>query len=300
MTNVNVFWIFMLDYSKNWGIHRHSHDYYQLYYITSGKGIMEIEQQRITLFPGRSVLILPGLEHELFEIQEGVLRMIDVKFYIQDDLLSNELGKIPCTLQMEEEFYTLLSRVRTEWKSALPFKKNMANILLEQCLYSLVRTFVKSEDSKFLFPQLHEKMERLDGLSRQIADYVQQHFCEGLSLDRMAKELTYNRNYLCKVFKQATDMTIVHYANYLRISKAVDMIRYTNEKMSDICESSGFRDIHYFSKVFKQITGHTPGELRNRQEYDMYTDILQHGRFVYRYYNGLNTDAESSKAGEPD
>ena len=63
------------------------------------------------------------------------------------------------------------------------------------------------------------------------------------------------------------------------------MIRYSNDKISNICECTGFHDIHYFSKMFKRITGHTPGELRNRQEYDMYTDIVQHGTFVYRYYH---------------
>lgn len=287
MTNADVFWIFMLDYAKNWGIRRHSHDYYQLYYITSGKGLLEIEGQRIALSQGLCVLIFPEEEHELFEIQEGVLRMIDVKFYLHDETLANELLNIPRTMQMDEEFYTLLSQVRTEWKSALPFKKSMANIL-EQCLYTLIRTFAKSEDSKFLFPQIQEKIEQLEGLPRQIANYVSRHCCAELSLDSMATKLTYNRNYLCKVFKQATDMTIIQYANYLRISKAVDMIRYTNEKMSDICEQTGFHDIHYFSKTFKRITGHTPGELRSRQEYDMYTDIVQHGKFIYRYYHDPN------------
>ena len=285
MTNVDVFWIFMLDYAKNWGIRRHSHDYYQLYYITSGKGTMEIEGKTILLSQGMCVLIFPCQEHELFEIQQGVLRMIDVKFYLHDDTLMNELAKIPSTMHMDEEFYTLLAQVRTEWKSSLPFKKSMANILLEQCLYMLIRAYVKSEDSRFLFPQVQEKIDQLDGLPFKIADYVRQHYCEELSLDKMATELTYNRNYLCKVFKQTTGMTIIHYANYLRTSKAVDMIRYSNDKISNICECTGFHDIHYFSKMFKRITGHTPGELRNRQEYDMYTDIVQHGTFVYRYYH---------------
>lgn len=164
----------------------------------------------------------------------------------------------------------------------------MADILLEQALYMLIRLHVKTEESKFLFSQMQINIKDLDGLPRIIADYVETHCFENLSLDSMAKELTYNRNYLCKVFKQATSITIIQYANYLRVAKAMELITYSDNKISEISEISGFHDVHYFSKVFKYITGHTPGELRNRQQYDMYTDVVEHGKFSYRYFEEGN------------
>lgn len=284
MANTDVFWIFMLDYAKDWGIRLHSHDFYQLYYITSGKGWMSIDGKRIFLFPQLCVLIRPGQEHELFKMQSGVLRMLDVKFYVHSAALNHELHNISQTQQLGAEFQELLASVRTEWKSTLPFKKRMADILLEQCLYTLIRAHVKAEESKSLFASVQIKTKDLSGLPLAIATYVETHCFDNFSLDTMAQELTYNRNYLCKVFKQATGSTIIGYVNYLRISKALDLIRYSNEKLSDICEQVGFHDIHYFSKVFKQITHHTPGELRNKQQHDMYTDVIEHGTFSYRYY----------------
>lgn len=285
MANADVFWIFMLDYTKGWGIRPHTHDFYQLYYITSGKGWMKLDGRKLLLSPKACVLIFPGQEHELFKMQSGVLRMIDVKFYVHDGALENELRGIAQTQQLTAEFQKLLADVRAEWKSALPFKKHMADILLEQCLYILIRTHIKAEESKFLFPETQAKTKDMSGLPAKIAAYVEEHCFDDISLDEMARELTYNRNYLCKVFKKASGITIIRYANYLRIAKAVDLICYSTEKISDICESVGFHDIHYFSKVFKQITNHTPGELRSRQQHDMYTDIVEHGRFSYRYYD---------------
>ncbi len=278
----------MLDYSKGWGIKPHAHEFYQLYYITSGEGDMSINGERIHLFPKLCVLIRPGQEHELFKMRTGTLRMIDVKFYVHDEQLSKELQKIRQTQELGSEFQEILASVRSEWKSTLPYKKNMADILLEQALYMLIRLHVKTEESKFLFSHMQINIKDLDGLPRIIADYVETHCFENLSLDSMAKELTYNRNYLCKVFKQATSITIIQYANYLRVAKAMELISYSDNKISEISEISGFHDVHYFSKVFKYITGHTPGELRNRQQYDMYTDVVEHGKFSYRYFEEGN------------
>lgn len=288
MANADVFWIFMLDYSKGWGIKPHTHEFYQLYYITSGEGDMSIEGERLHLFPKLCVLIRPGQKHELFKMRTGVLRMIDVKFYVHDEQLEKELQKIRQTQELGAEFQEILANVRTEWKSKLPFKKNMADILLEQALYMLIRVHAKEEESKFLFSRIEASIKDLGGLPSIIADYVAEHCFENLALDSMAKDLTYNRNYLCKVFKQATGITIIQYANYLRVSKAMELICYSDSKISDICEIAGFHDVHYFSKVFKRITGHTPGELRNRQQYDMYTDVVEHGKFSYRYFDPGN------------
>lgn len=83
----------MLDYSKGWGIKPHAHEFYQLYYITSGEGDMSINGEWIHLFPKLCVLIRPGQEHELFKMRAGTLRMIDVKFYVHDEQLAKELQK---------------------------------------------------------------------------------------------------------------------------------------------------------------------------------------------------------------
>lgn len=284
MANADVLWAFMLKYSKDWGIRAHTHDFYQLYYITSGEGWMSIENTHIHLLPKLCVLIRPDQEHELFKMQNGPLRMIDIKFYVHDAGLSEELEKLPQTQEMNQNFQELLSDIRSEWKLMLPFRKNMVDILMEQALYLLVRAHAKTERSNVIFSHILDHTKNLTGLPQTMAQYIRNRCFDHLSLDAMAKELTYNRNYLCKVFKQATGMTIIQYANYVRVERALELICYSDEKISTISEISGFHDVHYFAKVFKEITNHTPGELRNRQEYDMYTDVLEHGKFIYRYY----------------
>ena len=289
MTNTYLFWIFMLDYSKGWGIRRHTHEYYQLYYISYGEGSLLLGNETLNLSEGMTIIIYPNQVHELFRVREGVLRMIDVKFYLQDPELIEEICKIPQCTFMDRSLGELLITARDEWKSTRPFKQNLSNILLEQCLYSIIRTQAQIHDTRFSFRQPEIRLKNLSSLARNIALYVQKNCFEELSLDQMAEELNYNKNYLCKVFKQSTGITIINYANYLRISKSLELICYTSEKLNDIAELCGFSDVHYFARIFKKMTGHTPGEMRNQNEYNMYTDILKHGKFRYRYYEPIDS-----------
>ena len=44
-----------------------------------------------------------------------------------------------------------------------------------------------------------------------------------------------------------------------RISKARQLLSDGTSRISDVAEKCGFRDIYYFSRVFKKYTGTTPG-----------------------------------------
>lgn len=36
-SNIELVWTFMLDYTRGWGVRRHSHDYFQMYYCLEGE-----------------------------------------------------------------------------------------------------------------------------------------------------------------------------------------------------------------------------------------------------------------------
>ena len=99
-------------------------------------------------------------------------------------------------------------------------------------------------------------------------------------------------------FGAATDATISEYANFLRIRKAYDLIRYTDQKLSEIAASCAFSSIHYFSRVFRRYVGMSPSQVRDRDRSTLDTDIRLHGQFQYRYYSSLGQFAPDGKINE--
>ncbi|MEZ4510021.1 MAG: AraC family transcriptional regulator [Eubacteriales bacterium] len=86
---------------------------------------------------------------------------------------------------------------------------------------------------------------------------------ESISLDTVAQQrVNISPNYFSAMFSQEIGQTFVEYLTGKRISEAKRMLRQTEMRSSEIAYAVGFRDSHYFSFVFKKVTGSTPSEYR--------------------------------------
>lgn len=111
--------------------------------------------------------------------------------------------------------------------------------------------------------------ERLDTtLKKQnlepIRDYLDKHYTEKVSLDALADQFFISKFYLTRVFKEQFGVSINTYVLNLRITKAKQMLRFTDKKLEDIGYQCGLGAPHYFSRIFKQVEGITPSEFREK------------------------------------
>lgn len=285
--NVEVIWTFMLDYTKGWGVRRHSHDYLQMYFCLSGEGVFYLDGKDIPLKQDDCLIIHPNLEHELYPLRDGQFKVIDTKFYIHDQTLYQSIIDMPELLVLKDPaFRDLQESLRAEWSSNAPHSKDMSALLFHQALLLYLRQMTQTSVELPFYHELDQKSAQLTGIERRIADYLAAHYLEEVSLDQLADALCYSKNYLCKVFKAACGVTINEYGNFLRIRKSYDLVRNSNQKLSEIAISCGFSSIHYFSRVFRKYVGVPPSQVRDRDRDSLNTDIRLHGTFRYRYYVG--------------
>lgn len=290
MAHADVLWIKKLDYPVGWGIRGHSHDYRQLFFITDGQGYMQVVDVTFPIQTGSCILIKPHEHHRMPCTENGCVEMYDVKFRVSDEYLSSTLDRLsPCFQTNLEEILPLLKKVRQNWKdarrTAYPgrYEAAFAKVYFEEILYLLLQ--------EQLSPTLPDETDAISvlqhefpGVAGKIADYLEQHYTEEISLDSLSEYLAYNRNYLCNVFKTTTGHTIQNYVKLLRISKATDLICNSHRSLSEIAFRVGFKDIHHFNRVYKMVTGQTPGAIRSQAREDICSDVAEHGEFLYRYY----------------
>lgn len=79
-----------------------------------------------------------------------------------------------------------------------------------------------------------------------------------LSLTRLARELNVNSSYLSTLFKKETGKTVTDYITGRRISHAKQLLKNSRLQIQTVGQLCGFEDVHYFSKVFKRLTGVAP------------------------------------------
>ena len=88
----------------------------------------------------------------------------------------------------------------------------------------------------------------------------------GLKIDDISNEIGMSRSVLYNKVKAITGMTPVDFVRHIRIKKACEMLRKTDDTLTSIAFAVGFTDPKYFSKVFKKETGIVPTEYRNRTQ----------------------------------
>jgi two-component system response regulator YesN len=97
---------------------------------------------------------------------------------------------------------------------------------------------------------------------RHAMHYVRTHSASRISLEEISEAVSVSPNYLCRVFKRETGMTVKEWHHRCRVERAKDVLHDPTARMSDAADRSGFNDYKYFNRVFKRITGMTPGQYK--------------------------------------
>jgi two-component system response regulator YesN len=100
----------------------------------------------------------------------------------------------------------------------------------------------------------------------KVLNYIHQHYDEDLSLPMMAEEVSVSVSHFSTMFKEEVGMTFTEYLIAYRVEKAKEFLAITDMKVSEISNRLRYNNPQNFIRVFKKITGTTPGEYRTQQK----------------------------------
>jgi two-component system response regulator YesN len=83
---------------------------------------------------------------------------------------------------------------------------------------------------------------------------------DGINLDEIANILRITPEYLSSLFTREIRQTYSSYIKNYRIKKAQELLIQSELKTFEIAQKVGYPDAKYFSRVFREVTGLTPGE----------------------------------------
>lgn len=101
-------------------------------------------------------------------------------------------------------------------------------------------------------------------LAQAASEYIEAHYKEKFSLQKMAGALFVNGSYLLRAFRKYTGFTPLAYHNLVRCRRAGELLADPGKSVSEIGEEVGFVSSAHFSHVFRKTEGCTPTEYRLR------------------------------------
>lgn len=97
---------------------------------------------------------------------------------------------------------------------------------------------------------------------REAKDYINNHYNEPISLERLSDKVGFSTAYFSTMFKNEVGINFSEYLLNVRMEKAKELLKETKFSVFDICQKVGYSDIKYFTKRFIQYTSLKPNEYR--------------------------------------
>jgi AraC family transcriptional activator of pobA len=274
-------------------LHLHWHDYIEIIYMIKGHAVFYIGNESVSADPGDILFVNSGQFHSGYSIDDAdayyYALVFDKAFlssqypdpvhvrYIAPFLDGRALfpAKISCS-NLNHKFYkeTMESVIR-EFKQ----KGAAYEIAVKSYLYILTiavcRDFVKKESGK---QDNAAYKQNIAGI-KSLLSYIDNHYNENIALETAANIMNLSQYHFCKIFKKITGRTFVKFLNLYRISKAEELLRKTDLPVSVIAEETGFCNINYFDRIFKQYRKYPPTQYRQKASQETMPDSLTRQRF---------------------
>ncbi len=99
-------------------------------------------------------------------------------------------------------------------------------------------------------------------LADKILSYVYENFTENLTLRQVAAALGYEYHYFSGIFHKLFIMNFKEFINMCRFEAACEIISDPTKNLTEIAFQSGFGSVRSFNRIFKKMSGKSPGEYR--------------------------------------
>ncbi len=98
----------------------------------------------------------------------------------------------------------------------------------------------------------------------KVLRYIDAHYAEEVSLQRLAEIAYVHPVYLSRLFKEKMGMNFIDYLTKVRVENAERLLGNLALRIYDVSGLVGYDSPKHFSKVFREITGLTPKEYREK------------------------------------
>ncbi len=258
----------------------HTHNCFQLTFIFSGDGEVSIDDERFPVEPDSLLCISPESKHYFISVS-STIKTYNIKFHLSSHDLFSEMRHIPCrsvTTSTIHDTFIEIHRIGMEKK---PYFEEKCQLKVMTLLYELLtisrRETAGIENNCRIYTEKCAKIQ-------SILNYFYANYHRPITTEMISNESGYSYRHVSDMFHKEFGKSPVAYLEWLRIEKAMELIRNSDQGLKNIADMVGFHSIHYFTSVFKKQIGLPPGEWRTREQSGIGKELLLKDGFVNRLY----------------
>jgi AraC-like DNA-binding protein len=258
---------------KQFQMKLHTHMSYEIYYFHKGKCTYLIGDQIYVLAPG-DLILMHGLTLHCPNVDPDVEYSRSI-IHFDPSYVSSLIIHQPFTLNVLKPFQELrnhrfqlhgtekqqieaaILQLEQLYRNQDTISYHRFHVLFLDLLFRIYGYCQKPLEVKPEFPSIKEHHVQ------SIITFIEANFQEDIHLEELERSLHLSKFYLVKIFKEVTGITIFTYLYQRRINQAkVLFLLEKHKSVTEICYEIGFKHPAHFSRIFKQLVGHTPEKYR--------------------------------------
>jgi AraC-like DNA-binding protein len=134
--------------------------------------------------------------------------------------------------------------------------------ILGKGLFSAEETLSHVEAALARQPTLGRATQRL---IRKAMTCIHARFADPLTREEIADHVGISADYLTDCFRQELGVTPITYIRRYRIRQACELLRRTDQAITQIAMAVGFSDSSHFTRTFQREVGMTPRAYRDKK-----------------------------------
>ncbi|MFC6333213.1 helix-turn-helix domain-containing protein [Paenibacillus septentrionalis] len=251
--NPNLFHFVERKDMPDWKIaHRENH-FHELYFMLGGKTVFHVNGQKYIAQKDDIVYIPGGSVRQAYTVKDNPMHGFAINFHWLNDNHILLPFDIVMKNRMNNDILSYLKEIQY-----LQFNKTSFCTFKERALFMLLL-------NQLFHLYYYKTQTNIDPRIKKIVDYIHLHFAETVEIEMLADMANLHAVYLGKLFKDNTGFTIKAYLNRVRVNHAEQLLAGGKSSVSEVAEQCGFRDIFYFSKVFKKTKGYAPSVVTKKK-----------------------------------
>jgi AraC family transcriptional regulator len=236
---------------RHFRIPSHSHELHSFYVVLDG-ALTEFSRDAEWVIDGHSVVFTPAghVHHNAFHDDGGRCFLVEFTSPWIERFSASGVRFDQPRLVVASDVALLARRLYAQFRDPDPGWTLTVEGLALEILASFLR-------------ESHKRVA--DDLPRWLSharDLLQDHPTDRLSLAGIAAEVGVHPVHLARTFRKRFRCTLGEYQRRVRIERAARQLTTNELSLAEIALANGFVDQAHFTRVFKSLTGWSPGKYR--------------------------------------
>ena len=248
----------------------HTHHDIELIYILKGEGTIVIKNKHHFVQQGDAILINAFESHEILSSYEAITVII-IQFsnhFLKDyfhhlkNAVFHEVMLKKCL--SKEDYQLLIENILSLSKSYIEADKLFELICIQKLsniLYLLFQHLEIEELSDLEYSRRKKTNQRIN----RISTYIDENYMDQIRLQDIAEQEKITITHLSHIIKENFGMSFQEYVKDKRLECAIRLIEDSSLSLSEISQMSGFSELKYMTKAFKDAFHVSPKEYRSKE-----------------------------------